>query len=168
MIRLIALPALVTLISFCTDLYLLKRKTYWKYPAIFFSCSMLQYCILNTAEANPYYYEAITDNERNDFKKKSKWHFDRGTKCFNDAYNSCLLIPNADDRDIAKQLIATCLWSIGQGTIRSTAIMVLLQSLATYSFYVYENYYEMERLYNESKYHFEMHDFYFRLSNHAN
>jgi len=107
------------------------------------------------------HYDAYNDHQVKHFKEKLSYHTKEGQRSFRDAEKICLLIPDISDRDIAKSLFKNALiLSLSAKDSWAGIIISLTNMCCDYGLCVYDQWSRMEYHLNESKYHFEMMDFY--------
>ncbi len=159
--RTVIVPVIITIIYMVADILLARFKSLWKYIIIFlFICGLEFFFSVSICQANIPKYECLTQVQRTDYERKVKYHLLKANYCFNQAYEESMFIPNLDSKTIARHLFESCLWSIGTGTLRGAAIASLGVSLYNYGMFMYDQWELIDTLLLESKYHYEMMDFY--------
>ncbi len=116
---------------------------------------------INELRQNKFIQEmSLSPLQIKEFTGKMVFHEREGQRCFREAEKTCILIPNESDKNIALYLFGQALIiSINSGNFPAVVI-TLEANLAAYGIYQYEQWYKMETLLHESRYHFEMSDFY--------
>ena len=102
----------------------------------------------------------LSPSQRENYERKEKEHRIEGQKHFNAANEICVLIPDIDDREKAKELFVAAVTTSTQGRSWSAIVAGLTVLLVEYSLHVYNQWNEMKTHLNWSKYHFEMMEFY--------
>lgn len=106
--------------------------------------------------------KCLTETQRNEFQKKYDYHLNEGHRCFNEAHKLCRMIPDADEEEMAEKLFQiTISTAAGYGVGGYPGVIsVLVAHLGDYLVNSYKEYRKMKSLLNESKYHYEMCEFY--------
>ena len=104
--------------------------------------------------------EAISQQDRIKLQYKVAFHRQQGKRCFEDAESKCTLIPDWNDRQLAENLFTSCVTAICTGSLQSAAIASLCILGKDYCLHIYDVWKEINTLLNESKYHWDMVEFY--------
>jgi hypothetical protein len=181
--QLLWFPSMFTGILFVVETFLKERHTFSYYLRIFCILMVVE-GILYVAKGNADEYikgdiyideklsivesipdiEALTDAQKADFKKKAEHHKREGQRCFKEANEICILIPQVGDRDIAISLFKS---AVAMSVSRSWTgiVSALMINLVDYGIAVYEQWNRMNTLLREAEYHFEMMQTYLKWIN---
>lgn len=173
--KIILVPACFTLAMFVINKILKEYVSPWRYVINFLVLlvvSILLWGNLFAQDQIDYEYtsseiqfyqnnnEALTQSQRNDIEKKRDKHKREGKKEYNLAEETCVLIPDIDDREYAKHLFAVAVTTSVQALRWSAVVYGLTAMLIEYGIDVYDAWNKMNFHLNNSKYHFEMMEFY--------
>jgi hypothetical protein len=95
-----------------------------------------------------------------DCREKMDYHFDEGCKCFKEAQEACLWIPDLTERDKAQFCFNNFLAVLAPGTAKIKAIAALLSAFAQYTNGVMIEWQKIDTKLQQTKYHWEMEEFY--------
>lgn len=93
-------------------------------------------------------------------EKKVDFHLKEGQRCYKEANQVCLLIPDIDDREMAISLFKTAIFTSLQGMKFSSVVTGLISMLADYGINVYKEWNKMNTLLLKSQSHFELSEYY--------
>ena len=173
--KIIMIPSIITLLLLIVESCIRKVKHDPIYYIRIFTIMLGTYLFLDSLHADEYkfvpsskieismYKDSIALSPRhfNYMKEKIEYHREEGRKCFNKAQEISLLIPNLSDRELAKQLFASAIFTSANGVKSFSSIVLGLSILLIeYSFCVYDQWNEIQFNLKNSEYHYEMMEFY--------